>query len=124
MLKLDWVSKTKRHAKEQEKRRERRAEKITKKQAPPSFVGKTSFLLKIEAYDLAKSEHSWKQGIGCKTTEELVTLDVVKRDKQTKTKKTNKTKDQIDRNKLSKTRSKKPEKQTKQQVRDTNKQNK
>ena len=58
-----------------------------KKQAPPSYAGKTSFLLEeVEAYNVAKSEHSWKQGIGCKTTEELVTLDVVKDKKQTRAK--------------------------------------
>ena len=105
-----------------QKRRETKIEQLMKKQAPPSFARKTSFLLKIEAYDVAKLEHSWKQGIGCKTTKELVTLDVVKGDKQTKTKKTNKTKktkktkktnkikDQTNRTKFFETRSKKPKK--------------
>ena len=54
---LEWVSKTKRRAKQQEKRRKRRIEKLKNNQEPPSFAGKTSFLL---AYDVAKSKHSWK----------------------------------------------------------------
>ena len=49
---------------------------------PPSFVGKMSFTLDVEAYIVAKLEHSCKQGIGCKTIEELIKLDVGKITKQ------------------------------------------
>ena len=93
LYRLDWVLETKRRAKERAKRRKRRAKKLKYNQAPPSFARKTSFLLEVEAYDVAKSEHSWEQGIGCKTMEELVTLDVVKDKRQTRVKKIGKTKD-------------------------------
>ena len=113
LLKLDWVSETKRRAKERERRREQRAEKMQKKQAPPSFVGKTNFLLEIEASDVAKFEYSWKQGIGCKTTEELVTLNDVENKRPKVEKKTKKVKGQMDKMETSKIETKKPEKLTK-----------
>ena len=54
---------------------------------------KTSFLLDVEAYNVAKLEHSWKQGIGCKTTKNLVEIDVKKYMKQVGMKKTGRSKD-------------------------------
>ena len=96
LFKLDWVSETKRRAKEREKRREQRAENLQKKQTPPSFVGKTNFLLEVEASDAAKSEYSWKQGIGCKTTKELVSLTDVENKRPKTEKKTKKTKQQTE----------------------------
>ena len=120
LFKLDWVSETKRRAKECEKRREQRAEKMQKKQTPPSFVGKTNFLLEVNA---AKSKYSWKQGIGCKTTKELVSLIDVENKRPKTEKKTKRTKQQMEKIEKSKTETKKPEKLTKQLIKEINKQN-
>ncbi|MCO5581469.1 hypothetical protein L7F22_035354 [Adiantum nelumboides] len=68
--KINWVSETIRKQKECEMRRRRKA-KSKGVRKPPSFLGKIEYLLHVEAYDVAKSEHSWKQGIGCKITEDL-----------------------------------------------------
>ena len=67
---LDWESETQRRKSERKARRQRtgRSKGVRK---PPIFKGKTEFLLHVEAYDVAKSEHSWKQGSGCKTTADL-----------------------------------------------------
>ena len=113
LFELDWVFETKRRAKEREKRREQRAEKMQKKQTPPSFVGKTNFLLEIEASDVAKSEYSWKQGIGCKTTEELVSLIDMENKRPKMEKKTKRTKQKMEKAETSKKETKKPEKLTK-----------
>ena len=58
LYRLEWVLETKRRAKEWEKRRKKRAKKLKNNQEPPSFAGKSSFLLEVEAYDVAKLEHS------------------------------------------------------------------
>ena len=123
LFKLDWIFETKRRAKERKKRREQRAEKMQKKQTPPSFVGKTNFLLEVEASDAAKSEYSWKQGIGCKTTGELVSLTDMENKRPKMEKKTRRTKQQMEKIEKSKTETKKLEKLTKQQIKEINKQN-
>ena len=110
--------------KEQEDRRKRKAKKKMNNQAPPSFARKTSFLLEIEAYNVAKLEHSWKQGIGCKTTEELVKTDVGKDTKQTGVKKSGKAKESSNKTKNFGKASTKIDKETKQQTKEINKQSK
>ena len=67
---LEWISETQRRKREREERRKRTARSKGVKK-PPTFEGKTEYLLHVEAYDLAKSEHSWKQGLGCNTTADL-----------------------------------------------------
>ncbi|MCO5577322.1 hypothetical protein L7F22_031150 [Adiantum nelumboides] len=65
---LDWVSETTKRRKVREKRRAKKARSKGVRR-PPTFLGKTEYLLHVEAYDAAKSDHSWKQGIGCQITE-------------------------------------------------------
>ena len=76
-------------------------------------MGKTYFLLEIKAFDLAKSEYSWKQGIGCKTTDELVTLTDVENKRPKVEKKTKKVKGQMDKMETSEIETKNLEKLTK-----------
>ena len=73
-----------------------------------------SFLLEVKAYNVAKSEHSWKQGIGCKTTKELVKIDVERDKKQTGDRKTGKAKESTNKIEISRKVSTKVDKQTKE----------